>query len=123
ASERGAQTGHRGAVSYAGLVLDLDDPEPHAQLLDEVVLLVVERGTAEVPDRHRAVRGRVVGGLLLPRRRARLDDPLGADLHRVVEGELLPARAVRAPVLDPVFAQQTLDVALRGLALGTQPAA
>ena len=26
-SERGPQTGDRGAVSYAGLVLDLDDPE------------------------------------------------------------------------------------------------
>ena len=26
-SERGAQTGHRGAVSYAGLVLDLHDAE------------------------------------------------------------------------------------------------
>ena len=47
-SERGAQTGHRGAVSYAGLVLDLDDAERRHQLLDQVVLLVVERRAAEV---------------------------------------------------------------------------
>src|SRR4026207_1899899 len=37
-SERGPQTGDRGAVSYAGLVLDLDDPERDAELLDQVVL-------------------------------------------------------------------------------------
>ena len=47
-SERGPQTGDRGAVSYAGLVLDLDDAERGEELLDQVVLLVVERRAAEV---------------------------------------------------------------------------
>src|SRR5207253_2252138 len=72
--ERGPQTGDRRAVSYAGLVLDLDDAERRHQLLDEVVLLVVERRTAEVADRERPVGGRAVVGLLLPVRRAGLDD-------------------------------------------------
>src|SRR5439155_13710065 len=48
ASEGGAQTGHRSAVSYAGLVLDSHDPQVVEQLLDEVVLLVVQRGPAQV---------------------------------------------------------------------------
>ena len=55
-SERGPQTGDRGAVSYAGLVLDLHDAERRHQLLDQVVLFVVERRAAEVADRHRAIR-------------------------------------------------------------------
>src|SRR5438270_19129 len=46
-SERGPQTGDRGAMSYAGLVLDLDDAERGQQLLDQVVLFVVERRAAE----------------------------------------------------------------------------
>src|SRR5204862_4120609 len=93
--ERRPQTGDGGAVSYAGLVLDLDDSERRAQLLDQVVLFVVERRAAEVADRQRAIRGNVVLRLLLPVLGARADDPLGDHLHRVVERELLPARAVR----------------------------
>ena len=46
-AERGPQTGDGGGVSYAGLVLDLDDAQRREQLLDEVVLLVVERRPAE----------------------------------------------------------------------------
>ena len=49
-SERCPQTGNGGGVSYARLVLDLDEPERGHQLLDGVVLLVVERGTTEVDD-------------------------------------------------------------------------
>ena len=51
AAERRAQTGHRGAMSYPRLVLDRDHAEPAAeQLLDEVVLLVVDRRPAEGAD-------------------------------------------------------------------------
>src|SRR5262249_21194484 len=43
-AKRGAQTGHRGTVSYPRLVLDRHDSESTAeQLLDEIVLLDVER--------------------------------------------------------------------------------
>src|SRR4029453_5998347 len=49
APERGAQTGHRGAMSYPGLVADRHHPQAAAEeLLDQVVLFVVERRTAEV---------------------------------------------------------------------------
>ena len=68
ASERGAQTGHRGAMSNAGLVLDLHDAERGVELLHQVVLFVVERRAAEARDPHRAVQRLpfVVGGF--PRR-------------------------------------------------------
>ena len=48
AAERGAQTGHRGGVSYPRLVLDRDHAQAgREQLLDQVVLLVVERRAAQ----------------------------------------------------------------------------
>src|SRR6185437_1088910 len=122
-SERGPQTGDRGAVSYARLVLDLHDPERDAKLLDQVVLLVVERRAAEVADCHRAVRGRAVVGQLFPVGRAGLDDPVDDHLHRFVERELLPARAVRPAVLDLVLAQRAPDIRLRGLSLRAEAAA
>ncbi len=52
AAERRAQTGHRGAMSYPGLILDGDHAQSAAeQLLDQVVLLVVDRRPAEGSDR------------------------------------------------------------------------
>jgi hypothetical protein len=105
------------------VVLDLDDPEARHQLLDEVVLLVVQGGAAEVADRHRPVGGIAVLGLRLPGLGAGADEPVDDHLHRVVERELLPLRAVRAPVLDPVLAQRALHVALRGLTLRAEAAA
>ena len=51
AAERGAQTGHRGAVSYPRLVFDRHHPQPAAeQLLDQVVLFVVDRRPAQGAD-------------------------------------------------------------------------
>src|ERR1700694_2861433 len=49
-AKRCPQTGNGGAVSYAGLVLDLDGSEGGKQLLDEVVLLVVESGPSQAGD-------------------------------------------------------------------------
>ncbi len=48
AAERGAQTGHRGGVSYPRLVLDRHHAQPAAEeFLDEVVLFVVDGRPAE----------------------------------------------------------------------------
>src|SRR6187200_2685502 len=67
APERGPQTGDGGGVSYAGLVLDLDGAHRRERLLDQVVLLVVERRAAEVGEAHRAVHApALVVGLLPP---------------------------------------------------------
>ena len=54
-TERRPQTGDGGGVSYAGLVLDLDRAERREELLDQVVLLVVERRAAEAGEAERAV--------------------------------------------------------------------
>src|SRR5262249_8912151 len=50
-------------------------------------------------------------------------DAVGDHLHCLLEGKLLPARSVGPSVLDAVLAGRALDVALRGLALRTEPAA
>ncbi len=53
ASQSGAQTGHRGGVSYAGLILHRRDTEAGGEeLLDEVILFVVQGRAAQVPDRQ-----------------------------------------------------------------------
>src|SRR5205814_4181643 len=54
-TEGGPQTGDGGRVSYAGLVLDLDGAQRRVQLLEEVVLLDVERRPAEVGEPQRAL--------------------------------------------------------------------
>ena len=54
ATERGSQTGNRGGVSNTGLVLDLDRAQRGEQLLDQVVLLVVQRRAAEAGEAHGA---------------------------------------------------------------------
>ena len=53
AAEARPQTGNGGGVSYPGLVLDLDRAERGPELLDEVVLLVVERRAAEAGEAER----------------------------------------------------------------------
>ena len=119
-SERGPQTGDRGAVSYAGLVLDLDDAERDAELLDQVVLLVVERRAAEVADRQRAV----AVALVRPRSAARVSTIRSAIISIASSSESSSqCRAVGPAVLDLVLAQRALDVRLRGLALGAEAAA
>jgi len=49
ATEPGAQTGHRTRVSYTGLVFDGNDAKPTSEeFLDQVILLVVKRRTAQM---------------------------------------------------------------------------
>ena len=54
ATEASPQTGDGGGVSYPRLVLDLDRAERGPELLDEVVLLVVQRRAAEAGEAERA---------------------------------------------------------------------
>src|SRR4051812_40247278 len=93
APERGPQTGDRGGVSYAGLVLDLDRAHGRVGLLEEVVLLVVERGAAEVGEAERPVHAVALVVGVLPAVLAGCDDPVGDHVHRRLEVELLPLRA------------------------------
>ncbi len=51
-AEGGAQTGHRAAMSYPGLVGHTDHAQASSEkFLDEIIFFVVERRAAEVADR------------------------------------------------------------------------
>src|SRR5918998_2850461 len=97
---RGAQTGHRGAVSYTRLVGDLGKPHGVEQLGDEVVLLVVYRRPTDGGDRKRAVELPALLVCLLKGLIARPLEPVGDHIHRLVQGELLPLLGVGPTVLD-----------------------
>src|SRR5207302_2966306 len=92
-------TGDSGRVSYACLVLDLQRTERGVELLQEIVLLDVERRSAEMREPEGAVHRCAVLVHVLPRPVARLDDAIGDHVHRPVERELFPFGAVRPPVL------------------------
>src|SRR6266508_6406168 len=55
ATEPCPQTGDARAVSYPGLILDRDDPEPAPELLTHMIELIVERGATERENRGRHV--------------------------------------------------------------------
>src|SRR5215216_1793836 len=122
AAERDPQTGDRGGVSYAGLVLDLDGPERGEQLLDQVVLFVVEGRPAQAGEPEGAPVD-LVALDVLPVRLAGGHDPVGDHLHRHLQVQLLPLGAVGAAVLDLGLAQRGGDQVLGGGALGAEPAA
>src|SRR6266576_4689639 len=51
-AEGGAQTGHRAAMSYPGLVGHTDHPQASGEeLFDQIIFFVVERGAAEMAKR------------------------------------------------------------------------
>ena len=50
-TERGAQTGHRAAVSYPCLVGHTNHPQAGGkEFLDQIIFFVIERGAAEMTD-------------------------------------------------------------------------
>src|SRR3712207_6428662 len=97
-TERGTQTGHRGGVLYARLVLDLDRAQGAVELLHEVVLLVVEGRPSEARYPHGPVDALAVVDVL-PALAAGFQHAVGDHLHRRVEVEVLPLGPVRPAVL------------------------
>src|SRR5205807_81413 len=120
APERCPQTGDGRGVSYARLVLDLHGAHRREELLDQVVLLVVERRAAEMGEAQRAVDAVAAAVAVLPAALARGDHALGDHVHRLLELELLPLAAAGPPVADPGQATGLLDELARGRALGAQ---
>src|SRR6185312_10474258 len=121
-AERGTQTGHRGGVLYAGLVLDLDRAHGRVELLHEVVLLVVEGRPSEARYPHGAVDALAVD-LVLPALAAGVEHAVGDHVHRRVEVEVLPLRPVRTAVADLRLPGRAGDQLLARAALRAQPAA
>src|SRR6266536_5883048 len=60
-AEGGAQTGHRAAMSYPGLVGHTDHPKASGkELFDQIIFFVVERGAAEMAKRGGVIDCRTV---------------------------------------------------------------
>src|SRR6185503_2344594 len=108
-----------GGVSYARLVLDLHRAHRGEELLDQVVLLVVEGGAAEVGEAERAAQP-FLAAHLLPAGLAGVEDAVGDHLHRLLEVELLPLGRVRAAVFDLLQPGARVDQLLGGAALGAE---
>src|SRR6185437_1129930 len=98
ASERSAQTGHRRAMSYTGLIAHAHHAKAGGEeLLDEIIFLVVERRAAEMRDGRCAHHGLPVF-LFDERALARRPHTLSYHVHGLVETNLLPCGAARAAI-------------------------
>src|SRR3954447_5692873 len=121
--ERDPQTGNRRAMSYPRLVLDRHRAHRGEALLQQVVLLAVERRPAEQREPTSAIQRLAVLGLRLPRLLPRRDDPVGDHFHRGLEVELLLRARERMAVFSLGLAQRRVDQLLGRSALRTQPPA
>ena len=102
--KRGPQTGDGGGVSDPRLVLDLDRAQRGEQLLDQVVLLVVQRRAAEARRSPGCAGVRSPSCLPLPARRCRVSMTRSAIMSIAVSrSRSLPLGAVRPPVEDLVL--------------------
>ncbi len=104
------------------LVLHLDHPERRPELLDQVVLLVVERRSAEARDAEAAAHALPLA-LPLPALQARLDHFVGDHLQGGVEVEVLPLAAMGLAVEHLMLAGFAGGQLQRRRALGTEPPA
>ena len=84
-TERGPQTGDRGGVSYAGLVLDLYGTQRGEELLDQIVLLVVQGGAAQAGHTHGPPELATLVVTLLPTLVPRVEQAVGHHAHGGVE--------------------------------------
>src|SRR5690606_6738878 len=121
--ERCSQTGNGGGVSDARLILYLYRAGGGEQLLDEVVLLIVERRAAQGRDAHGATQRPTVLVGVLPPVPAGLDEAVGDHVDRGVEGQLLPVGRVGGAIEDLGLPARGVDELLAGGALRAQPAA
>ena len=89
-AEGGAQTGHRAAMSYPGLVGHTDHAQASGEkLFDEIIFFVIERRAAEMTYRSRVIDRNAVL-LVHERALARFPDALGHHVHRALERNLRP---------------------------------
>ena len=99
APERGSQTGNRGGVSNAGLVLDLDRACGGEELLDQVVLFVVQGRAAQRGDAHGAAEQRGPSSSMSCQvLRRDSSEPVGHHVDGGVQVEALPVAGARRTV-------------------------
>src|SRR5246500_4835989 len=102
-TERGAQTGHRRAVSYTGLVADADHAQAgREELFDQVVFFVIESRATKVRHGSRMHYDLSVP-LLHEGALPRVPDAIGDHVHRRLKFQLLPPGGVRPAILYARF--------------------
>src|SRR6266481_4338850 len=103
-AEGGAQTGHRAAMSYTGLVGHTDHAQASGEkLFDEIIFLVIQCRAAEMTYRSRVIDRDAV--LLVHKRAfARFPNTLGNHVHRPLERNLRPLLRPRRAIFHFRFA-------------------
>src|SRR5260370_8732372 len=96
-------------MSYAGLVLDRQRRHGGEELLDQVVLLGIQRRAAQEVDAQRPLEQLPVLVLLLPGLRTGADHAVGDHVRRLLERDVLPLAASRPAVLDARFPHRAVD--------------
>src|SRR6266566_2701906 len=103
-AEGGAQTGHRAAMSYAGLVGHTDHAQASGEkLFDEIIFFVIQRRAAEMTYR-RCVIDRNAVLLVHKRALARFPNTLDNHLHRPLERNFRPFFRARRAIFHFRFA-------------------
>src|SRR6476659_114068 len=97
-AEGGAQTGHRAAMSYPGLVGYTHHAQASGkQFFNEIIFFVIERSASEVTDRSRMIDSRAI--LLVHEcAPARFPDAVGNHVHGAFEWNLRPLFRARGAV-------------------------
>src|SRR5215471_120550 len=119
-AEGGAQTGHRAAMSYPGLV----GYTHHAQasgkeFFNEIIFFVIERSAAEVTDRSRMIDSRAIL-LVNERALARFPDAVGNHVHGAFQWNLRPLFRARGAVFHFHFAPRMRQQLVGGGAFRTK---
>src|SRR5207245_8575382 len=111
-AEGGAQTGHRAAMSYPGLVGYADHPQAKSEkFFDQIIFFVVERRAAEMTDRGRMIDRRAVF-LMNERAFARFPDAVCHHVHRAIQRNFCPLFRARRAIfhfcLAPIVREQLI---------------
>ncbi len=101
--ERCGQTGHCGAVSYTGLVVDVDQPHGAHRLGYEVGVLVGHGGASHPADALAPIDCPALGVLLHERGVSRILELPGEPVHREVPGDIGPLRSARLTVFGALL--------------------
>ena len=116
-AEGGAQTGHRAAMSYPGLVGHTNHPQASGEkFFNEIIFFVIERGAAQMTDRCGVIDG---GTLDLPDKCAfpRFPDALRHHVHRAIKRHFTPFLRARRAILHFRFASRMRKQLIRRSAL------
>src|SRR5438128_6090435 len=123
-AKRGAQTGHRAAMSYPRLVGHTDHAQAGGEkFLDQISFFVIERGAAEMADRcgvidirsvHLSATGRIRCGELDECALARFPNAIRHHVHRSIKRDFRPLLRARRAIFHFRLATGMSEQLIRG---------